>query len=84
MSPAHYCDGLPLPGQYLAGQYQSRMYVDSDASDAQQEALLNVYTGKLGGPLADYAQLILRRHIWSRVTLAPLRFESDSDALIDP
>lgn len=47
-----------IPGNILAGNMRVAMYLDSGASDAQQEALLNVYTGKLGGPLADYANLI--------------------------
>jgi hypothetical protein len=34
------------------------VFVDDKATDAQQEALLNVYTGKLGGPVAELAQLI--------------------------
>ena len=33
-------------------------YVDDRASAVQQEALLNVWTGKLGGPVADLAQLM--------------------------
>ncbi len=33
-------------------------YVDDRATDQQQAALVNVWTGKLGGPIADVAQLI--------------------------
>lgn len=33
-------------------------YVDATATDQQQEALLKVWTGKLGGPVADVARLI--------------------------
>ena len=33
-------------------------YVDDKATDEQQEALLNVWTGKRGGPLADLSQLM--------------------------
>ena len=33
-------------------------YVDDKATNEQQEALLNVWTGKRGGPLADLAQLM--------------------------
>lgn len=33
-------------------------YVDDRASALQEEVLLNVWTGKLGGPLADLAQLM--------------------------
>jgi hypothetical protein len=34
------------------------LYVDDKATAQQQEALLDVWTGKLGGPVADLAQLI--------------------------
>jgi hypothetical protein len=47
-----------IPGNILAGNIRSAVYVDQGASDAQQEALLNVYSGKLGGPIADFAKLI--------------------------
>ncbi len=33
-------------------------YVDDKATPAQQDALLAVWTGKLGGPVADLASLI--------------------------
>lgn len=33
-------------------------YVDDKATALQEEALLNVWTGKLGGPVADLAQLM--------------------------
>jgi hypothetical protein len=32
--------------------------VDDKASAAQKDALLNVWTGKLGGPIADLAKLV--------------------------
>ena len=34
------------------------MYIDDGATDEQQQALLDVWTGKLGGPIADLAQLV--------------------------
>jgi hypothetical protein len=34
------------------------LYLDEGTSDAQQEAPLNVYTGKLGGPVAELAELV--------------------------
>jgi hypothetical protein len=34
------------------------MYVDDDATDEQMEAIISAFSGKLGGPLADLAQLI--------------------------
>lgn len=47
-----------IPGNILQGNWQVMVYVDDRANPAQQEALLNAFTGKLGGPLADLAQLI--------------------------
>ena len=47
-----------IPGNVLAGNWRAVAYVDDGASDAQQEAILNVWTGKLGGPVADLAQLV--------------------------
>ena len=43
----HVLDGHPVV-----------FYVDDRATALQQEALLNVWTGKLGGPVADFAQLM--------------------------
>ena len=47
-----------LPGNVLQGDWKVAAFVDDAATDEQQEALLNVFTGKLGGSLADFAQLI--------------------------
>ncbi len=47
-----------IPGNVLAGNFRVAVYLDDGTSDAQQEALLNVYTGKLGGPIADFAKLV--------------------------
>jgi hypothetical protein len=47
-----------IPGNILKGNWTVRIYVDQGASGAQKEALLNVWSGKLGGPLADLAKLI--------------------------
>lgn len=47
-----------IPGNVLKGNWKVAAFVDDKASDAQQEAILNAITGKLGGPLADQAQLI--------------------------
>lgn len=48
---------LHVPGNFLKGNVRAAIYVDDAASPQQQEALVNVWTGKLGGPLADVAQL---------------------------
>jgi hypothetical protein len=47
-----------IPGNILKGNWRVVVYVDDKASPQQQEALLNVWTGKLGGPLKDLSQLI--------------------------
>lgn len=47
-----------IPGNVLQGSWKVAVFVDDGATEEQQEALLNVFTGKLGGPLADIAQLI--------------------------
>jgi len=47
-----------IPGNVLKGNWRVIAYVDDKATAKQQEALLNVWTGKRGGPIADLAQLI--------------------------
>ena len=47
-----------IPGNVLAGNWKALLYVDDRASDEQLEALVEAFSGKLGGPLADLAQLI--------------------------
>jgi len=47
-----------IPGNILQGNWRVGVVVDDKASPQQQEALLNVWTGKLGGPVADLAKLV--------------------------
>lgn len=47
-----------LPGKPLEGGWRAAVYLDEGTSDAQQEALTKVFTGKLGGAIADVAKLI--------------------------
>src|SRR5579859_5430111 len=42
-----------IPGNVLAGNWRDALYVDDKASPEQREALLAVFTGKLGGAIAD-------------------------------
>ena len=42
-----------IPGNVLAGNWQIVVFLDEGASEEQQQALLDVWTGKLGGPVAD-------------------------------
>jgi hypothetical protein len=46
-----------IPGNILEGNIQQLIYIDDGASDEQADAMLDAFTGKLGGPLADLAQL---------------------------
>ena len=39
-----------IPGNVLAGNWRAIFYIDDQATPAQQEAILNVFGGKLGGP----------------------------------
>ena len=47
-----------IPGKPLDGNWRAAVYVDDGATEAQETAILNVFTGKLGGAIADVAQLI--------------------------
>ncbi|HEX8843785.1 MAG TPA: DUF1326 domain-containing protein [Pyrinomonadaceae bacterium] len=47
-----------IPGNILQGNWRVRVYVDDEATPEQKEAMLNVWTGKLGGPVADLAKLV--------------------------
>lgn len=58
VSGLNYAILVHLPGNILQGNWRIVVYVDDKATDAQYEALLKALTGKLGGPLADIAQLV--------------------------
>lgn len=47
-----------IPGNILQGNWRVVAFVDENASKEQEDAILGVYTGKKGGPVADLAQLI--------------------------
>jgi hypothetical protein len=47
-----------IPGNVLAGNWKAVVYVDDRCTEEQQGALLSVFTGKLGGAIADLAALI--------------------------
>ena len=61
-----------MPGNILEGNWKAAVFVDERAGDEQQEALLNVFSGKLGGPMADMAKLVGEIVTVQR---APIRFE---------
>jgi hypothetical protein len=47
-----------IPGNILKGNWRIVAYVDDGASDDQRNALLDMWTGKLGGPVKDLAALV--------------------------
>ena len=47
-----------IPGNVLAGSWEVVLLVDEHTSPEQRDALVKVFSGQLGGPLADFAQLI--------------------------
>jgi len=47
-----------IPGNILKGNWRVVVYLDDKTTPQQEEALLGVWTGKLGGPVADLAQLV--------------------------
>lgn len=47
-----------IPGNVLKGNWRVVAYLDDGTTDEQQEAILGVWTGKLGGPVADLAGLV--------------------------
>ena len=47
-----------IPGNVLDGKWRAQIYIDDRASKEQEAALLNVFTGKQGGPIADLAALV--------------------------
>jgi hypothetical protein len=47
-----------VPGNILQGNWRAAVYLDDKVTPQQEDAILKVYTGKLGGPVADLVQLI--------------------------
>ena len=47
-----------VPGNILQGNWRAAVYISDKTSPAQEEAILNVYTGKRGGPVADLVKLV--------------------------
>src|SRR4030095_6170096 len=61
-----------IPGNILKGNWNVRIYVDDQANAAQKDALVNVWTGKLGGPVGDLAKLVGRV---DSIEQAPVTFQ---------
>ena len=47
-----------VPGNILEGNWRAAVYLDDRVTPAQEQAILNVYTGKLGGPVGELVKLI--------------------------
>jgi hypothetical protein len=47
-----------IPGNVLKGNWRAVVFVDDKASAAQEAALIGVYSGKGGGPIADLVKLV--------------------------
>lgn len=47
-----------IPGNVLAGNWRAITYVDAKGTIEQQQALVKVFTGELGGAIADLAKLV--------------------------
>lgn len=47
-----------IPGNILKGNWTAAIYLSDTASKEQEAALLKVFTGQAGGPVADIAKLI--------------------------
>ncbi len=47
-----------IPGNVFKGNWRAMVYVDEKATQEQQDGLLSVFTGKMGGAIADLAALI--------------------------
>jgi len=61
-----------IPGNILKGNWKALLYIDDAATQQQQDAMLKVWSGKAGGPIADLAKLIGEVLAVERV---PIRFD---------
>ena len=59
-----------IPGNVLAGNWQAVVYIDDRATTEQEDAMLKVWTGELGGPIADLVALIGEVITVERATIA--------------
>lgn len=63
-----------IPGNILQGNWRIVAFVDEKATKEQEDAILALWTGKLGGPVADLAQLVGEV---AGVERAPITFKVD-------
>lgn len=50
-----------IPGNVLEGNWRQLVLIDDRATEEQADAMLDAFSGKLGGPLADLAALVGER-----------------------
>ena len=60
---------VQIPGNVNDGNWREVLFVDDQATQEQQDALLDALQGRLGGPLADLAALIGERVATHRVPI---------------
>jgi hypothetical protein len=61
-----------IPGNILKGNWKAVLFIDDGSTQQQQDAMLKVWSGKAGGPIADMAKLIGEVLAVER---APVKFE---------
>lgn len=61
-----------IPGNVLAGNWRAVTYVDGKGKVEQQQALIKVFTGELGGAIADLAKLVSEN---LDVRVAPIEYQ---------
>ena len=47
-----------VPGNILEGNIRAVFFIDDRATDAQGDAIMNVFSGQLGGPVLDFSKLV--------------------------
>lgn len=52
------CMAVHIPGNVLHGNWRALVFIDEKATTTQEAAILSVYTGKQGGPIADLVKLV--------------------------
>lgn len=81
-----------IPGNVLAGKWRAQIYIDERASQEQEDALISVFTGKQGGPIADLAALVgevvkvepRADHVCSEEGKGVLRIGDTTEAEMEP
>jgi hypothetical protein len=61
VSPLSFVQVNQIPGNVLAGNWRAVFYIEDKATPEQREAILNVFSGKLGGAFAGVASLVGER-----------------------